>query len=112
MTEPWFDPMLYSWIPGTLLGVLGGTWGTLAGVLGPRGKCKGLIWGMWGLLVVYSLVLLIAGVVALVQGQPYGIWYGLGFPGLLGLILIGCLSFVIRVRYRQAEAQRLQARDL
>ncbi len=111
MTEPWFDANQYAWIPGTALGVLGGTWGTLVGILAPRGKGKPLIIGLWGLLMAYSLVLLITGVFALTQNQPYGIWYGLAFPGLLGLVLLGSLSYVMRLRYRQAEAQRLQAKD-
>jgi hypothetical protein len=112
MNEAWFDASLYAWIPGTLLGVLGGTWGGLSGVLAPQGKAKGFVMGCWGVLMVYCLVLLVAGVVALAQGQPYGIWYGLGFPGLLGLLLLGSLIFVVRLRYQQAEARRMQAKDL
>jgi len=112
MTEPWFDANYFSWIPGTLLGVLIGTWGALGGLLAPRGKGKGLVIGIWGVLMTASVVLFIAGVAALITGQPHGIWYGLGFPGLLGLFLLGGLSFVVKMRYRQAEAQRLQAKDL
>jgi RHS repeat-associated protein len=36
MNDPWFNENLYSWIPGTALGVLGGLWGGLAGTLAPR----------------------------------------------------------------------------
>ena len=42
MSEPWFDPNRYAWIPGTALGVLGGILGSMAGVLAPRGRAKGL----------------------------------------------------------------------
>jgi hypothetical protein len=111
MTEPWFDANLYAWIPGTLLGVLAGTWGALGGILAPRGKGKAFVMGLWAMLMVGSFVLLAAGVVAFAQGQPYGIWYGLGFPGLLGFFLLGGLYFVMRLRYRQWEAQRLEAKD-
>jgi hypothetical protein len=47
-----------------------------------------------------------------VQGQPYGVWYGLGLPGLIGPLVLGPLWFIMRVRYREAETQRLAAKDL
>jgi hypothetical protein len=40
MAERWFDAMQWAWLPGTLLGVLGGLWGSLAGVLAPKGKAR------------------------------------------------------------------------
>ena len=112
MNEPWFDPNLYAWIPGTLLGVLGGTWGALAGGLTPQGKARGLVMGLWYFLMACTLVLLFAATVALVQGQPYGVWYGLGLPGVIGGSVLGPLYFVVRQRYRHAEAQRIEAKDL
>ena len=42
-----------------------------------------------------------AGVVALVQHQPYGVWYGLLFPGALGLGVLGSLRPLIQARYRE-----------
>lgn len=112
MTEPWFDANLYAWIPGTLLGIAGGILGSLAGILAPRGKAKGLVLGFHGLVIGVSAVLLIAGVVAFIQGQPYGIWYGLGLPGLLGITVFGALLPVLSKRYRQAEERRLAAHDM
>ena len=56
--------------------------------------------------------LLIAGGVALISKQPYGIWYGLGFPGLLGLVIFGSLTPVIFKRYREAELRKSMAKDL
>lgn len=57
-------------------------------------------------------ILLGIGGVALVTGQPYGIWYGLGFPGLLGLIIIGSLTPLVRKRYTEAELRKSMAGDL
>lgn len=110
--DVWFDPVHYAWIPGTALGLLGGLEGTLAGVMAPRGRCKTLVlgihFGAWGC----CAALLVAGIVAKVTGQPYGVWYGLGFPGLLGLILLSALTPVILWRYREAELRRSLAKDL
>jgi hypothetical protein len=112
MNEPWFDANLYAWIPGTVLGVLGGLWGSLAGVLAPRGQAKLLVSGLWCLLMTASALLLLAGLIGWVQGQPYGVWYGLGLPGLIGGMVLGPMWFVMRMRYREAETQRLAAKDL
>ena len=112
MTEQWFDANLYAWIPGTFLGVVGGILGSLGGTLAPRGKAKRLVIGLYGLAIFVSAILLIAGVVALIQGQPYGVWYGLGLPGLLGIVVLGALLPVLLKRYREAEERRLVAQDI
>jgi hypothetical protein len=112
MNEPWFDPYLYAWIPGTVLGVLGGLWGSLAGVLAPRGRAKSLVMGLWAALLAASCLLLLAGIIGWVQGQPYGVWYGLGLPGLIGPLVLGPLGLVMRLRYGEAESQRMTAHDL
>lgn len=112
MTEPWFDPNAYAWIPGTLLGVMGGIEGTLAGVCAPRGKCKTLVLGIHFAALGACSILLVVGIIALATGQPYGVWYGLGFPGLLGLVILGSLTPVIRKRYTEAELRKSTAKDL
>lgn len=112
MAEPWFDPNLYAWIPGTLLGVLGGLWGSLLGVLGPRGKAKGLVLGSLVFLLGCSSALFVLGVVALLGKQPYGVWYGLLLAGVIGLFVLGPLSFVAVMTYRQAENRKMRAADL
>lgn len=112
MTEPWYDGNLYGWIPGATLGLLGGLWGVLVGTLAPRGRARGLVLGAtWGLLLG-SAVLLALGVAALLCGQPYGVWYGLGLAGLIGLVVIGANMFTVYWVYRMAEARKMAARDL
>ena len=110
--EPWFDANLYAWIPGTLLGVLGGLWGSLLGVLAPRGKAKAFVLGSLGLLLCASVICLVLGIMALVSRQPYGVWYGLLLPGVMGLVVLGSLGPLAIMAYRQAEARKMQARDL
>jgi hypothetical protein len=112
MSEPWFDANLYAWIPGTSVGVIGGILGSMAGALAPRGRARSLVLGFHLVMIGVSAILLMAGAVAFVQGQPYGVWYGLGLPGVLGVIVLGALFPVVSKRYREAEARRLAAQDL
>src|SRR4051812_49042206 len=100
MNEPWFDAIHYAWIPGTLLGVLGGLWGSLVGLLAPRGKAKPLVFGILGVLLTAAATCLVAGVVALVYHQPYGVWYGLLLPGVVGLFVLGPLTPMAITAYR------------
>ena len=111
MNDPWFDPM-YAWLPGTLLGVIGGTLGGLAGWLAPKGKAKALVLGGLWVLLAASAVMLILGVVGFFAGQPYGVWYGLGLAGLIGVLVLGVNAPQILRWYRAAEERRMSARDL
>ena len=112
MNEPWFDANLYAWIPGTSVGIIGGVLGSLVGTLAPRGKAKTLVLGLHVTVIVVSAILLILGVVAFINGQPYGVWYGLGLPGVLGIVVLGALFPLVLKRYREAEERRLAAQDL
>lgn len=112
MPEPWFNPNLYAWIPGTVYGVAGGLLGGLAGTLAPQGKARSLVVGSFYTMIGISILLLIVGVAAYFSGQPYGIWYGLGLPGVLGVILFPSLLPVIHRRYREAEERSMKAQDM
>ncbi len=113
MAAPWFDPntfgMWFGSIAGGVGGSLGGILGALAGMLAPRGKGRPVVMGGFVVFLALGLASLAFGVVAIVNGQPYGIWYP---PSLLGLILtlvMGGLLPVVRKRYAEAEARRLDA---
>jgi hypothetical protein len=112
MIEPWFDASAYAWIPGTALGVLCGVWGSLVGVLAPRGRARTLVLGSLAFLLAAGLTCLILGIVAVVSGQPYGVWYGLLIGGALPVVILGGLARVVFMRYRDAELRKMQARDL
>ena len=112
MVQPWFDPNLYAWIPGTAIGVAGGAMGTLAGCLAPGGRARSLVMSAWYTCITVCVVLLAIGAVALLQGQPYGVWFGLLFPGADGTIVFGALTPLLLKRYREAEERRLAAKDL
>jgi hypothetical protein len=105
MSEAWYDPNWYAWIPGSTLGLVGGLWGALVGILAPRGRARSFVVGYTWAVLVACAGLLAAGAVALVCGQPYGVWFFLGLPGLIGLIVIGANAPTVYWAYRAAEAR-------
>lgn len=88
-------------VGGATIGILGGTFGWLAG----RGRARGLVTaGMRGLIAAGSICL-VAGAAAYLQGQPYAVWYPLLLTGILSLAI---LPFGLRQMHRQYEARELQ----
>ena len=51
------------------------------------------------------------GVLGAVYGTLVGVWFSLLLPGVLLVVLMGCMTPVIKLRYRQAEHRRLQAEE-
>jgi hypothetical protein len=96
MNSPWFDPNL-AWMPGTALGIAGGVFGGIIGTLMPLSRLKQRLIGMkyikasYILILVWSVSMLVAGIVAVIVGQPYGVWYGLTLAGLIGSVVFGSL---------------------
>jgi hypothetical protein len=117
MSEPWFDPNAFgAWygsiaggVGGTLIGMLGGIAG---GVLIPRGKGKAFVLGAMALFTVLGAMSLLVGVVALLVGQPYGIWFPLCLVGVIYAGVCGPLIPTIKRRYRQAEELRMEAASI
>jgi hypothetical protein len=112
MTEPWFDPNRYAWIPGTVYGVAVGVLGAVAGVLAHRGRARQFVVNAWIAAWTVGLALAAAGIAALVNGQPWGVWFGFLLPGVIGVAVVGGNYFVIVKRYRDIERRRFAARDL
>jgi hypothetical protein len=112
MTEPWFDPIrfgaLYGGVGGGLLGGLGGILGAASGILAPKGKGRSFILGAFTLMTLIGINLVV-GLYALFRGQPYGIWYPLVLIGAILTIVIGSLRPVVRKRYEEVEARKMEA---
>lgn len=55
------------------------------------------------------MILLALGVAAIISGQPYAVWFGLGLPGLIITSVLLPLTIVVKQRYREAEQRKLEA---
>ena len=117
MAEPWFDPIQFgTWYGsvvggggGALVGILGGTAGSL---LVPRGIGKPFVLGAFWAVTLFGVASLLTGIFALVTGQPYGIWYPLTLVGFIFSVVCGGLIPTIKARYRQAEQRHLEAESI
>jgi hypothetical protein len=113
MATPWFDENMFGALFGSIAGGVGGTlmggWGGLAGWLAPQGRARGLIYGLWVAFEVFGAACLVFGLYALAVGQPYGIWYGPTLAGGLTVFLMSVLFPVVRKRYAEADARRMEA---
>jgi hypothetical protein len=112
ITQPWFDPNQYAWIPGTVYGVAAGLMGALVGWLVPRGRARQPLLRAWYTLWAIAIVLLLIGMTALVDGQPWGVWFGILLPGAIGTLVVGANTLVILKAYQQVETRRVAAKDL
>lgn len=113
MTEPWFNENTFGALFGAIGGGAGGSligiWGALTGWLAPQGRARGLIIGLWAVFCLLGAASLSFGLYALSAGQPYGIWYGPTLAGGLTLLLMAVFLPMIRKRYADADARRMQA---
>jgi hypothetical protein len=112
MHEPWFDPNAMAWIPGTVFGVSMGIWGSVVGCIAPQGKARTTALIVTWVLELLALVMLVGGIAALSARQPYGVWYSLFLPGLIGSILTTGMIIMLPKVYQLAEERRMQAKDL
>ena len=112
MNEAWIHPGILGSILGGTLGTLGGIIGTLASIFVPKGKAKKLVLGVVIFSIVLSLILLVIGIIAYLSGQPRGVCYGVGYPGLVGTVVFGIGYPVTLKRYRDAELRKSMAEDL
>jgi hypothetical protein len=102
----------WQWIPGTVFGVLAGLYGAFTGIVAPKGKARSLVMGLGIFFECASVLLLIAGVVLWLQGQPYATWYGILLPGFIGTLVFSQIFITIPRAYAQAEMRKMRAKDI
>jgi hypothetical protein len=112
---PWWTQESAGWIgaiAGGGNGLLGAAIGAIAGVFGPRGKGKRLVYTLFAFALVGGIAALATGLYALVVGQPYVVWYPMVLLGAMNTLLFTILTPVVRRVYRHAEARRMEAEEL
>lgn len=112
MNEPWISPGILGGILGSIIGILGALIGILGGGFVPKGKAIKLTLGVNAFAFVLSFISLVVGIFANISGQPYGVWYGFGWAGILGTVLFGSGFWVILRRARDAELRKLMSEGL
>jgi hypothetical protein len=113
--DPWWTAQqagLFGAIGGSAIGVLGALLGTVGGIGAPRGKCKGPVFSLIGIALGLGALSLVAGVVAVIAGQPYHVFYPLLLGGGITSVVFGAALPVFQARYRQADMRRLDAESL
>lgn len=110
--NPWFDARssaMIGGIGGSVGGVLGALVGTSAGVLAPQGKGRRFVLGTMMVGAGLGVASLLTGIVAVILGQPYHVWYPMVLLGAVLGGVMGGLIPVVRRRYMEAEQRRLDA---
>jgi len=110
--QPWFSAEAANYFgafAGAGIGVLGGLFGAMCGILVPKGKGRAIILPAMLLFAVCGLGLLAVGLIALFKGQPYVIYYPFLLIGFLLACLFGTLYPVLRKRYAAAEQRQIEA---
>ena len=102
----------WEWIPGTLLGVVLGLWGSVAGVCASLGRGRRAIVASAVLFLIASAGMLAAALALLAAHRPFDVWYPWLLPGSIGVVITGVMIPVIRRAYRRSEARRMAAMDL
>ena len=114
--EPWFEPNRFGALVGAIGGGVGGTLGGLVGAFAgwavPRGKARGVVLGLMGLFFGIGLACLALLVYALIEKQPYGIWFPFALLGSVFTVVFGILRPVMKRRYQQVEQRRIEAEGL
>ena len=112
--EPWFDDKMagmWGGILGSVIGIVGGTVGGLTWIFIRKGWRK-VYFSIYITINLACAGLLITGLVALIQKQPFWVWYVFLLPGVLGTALFSGLYPVINRRFTEQEMVQMQARDL
>lgn len=105
------DPWANYWWLGGLMGMIGAVWGTLGGVLIPRGIGRRFMMGFTIAAFGACLAMALFVLVRLRMEASYEAWYPFLISGLLGCAIFGWGLWFVPHRYGQVEASRMRSLD-
>ena len=111
--QPWFDAQTAGTI-GAIMGAglgggFGGIGGGVGGPLAAMGKAKTLVVGTFYAALIIAVLIAGVGIYALIDGQPWHVWFVFLMPGVTMAVIMGVLLPVIKSKYAQAEQRKLDA---
>lgn len=95
-------------ILGPLLGLMGALVGTLSGLGRGKTVCITICW----FTLIFGVVSLVGGVVALVMAQPYAVYFPLLLLGVIGTVVMGSVLPTIRKRFSDIELRKMDSMDV
>ncbi len=111
MVDPWLNPTYFGAYYGTFVGGVGGSLGGILGAIAgwcvPKNKGRKFILGAMWFFVFLGIPQVLFGAIALLAGQPYGIWYPPLLCGVIFTIVFGILATKMRFLYNQFDRQKL-----
>lgn len=104
----WWTPQQAAMVGG-IAGAATGILGAMCGMMAAMGKARRFV--MWTLkgIVLLGVSVLIVGIVALVKGQPYEVWYPLVILGAIGGVVGGITYPIVRKSFLQQELRLISA---
>lgn len=106
----WWGPAQGGRIGG-ILGTTLGLCGAVIGILGSRPRRRRVVISLMSAMLVMCGLLLVVGLLALLMGQPYAVWYPLTLSGAIGVAVMGGLLPVIKRSLAEEELRRMTALD-
>jgi len=106
----WWSHRQAGWVGGAMGGVFG-VIGCVIGLLAWRRADRRIVFGTLAAWIGLSAIGLVAGLVALVIGQPYAVYYPLLLLGGIGTGVPAWYWFVYSKRYEADELRRVSALD-
>lgn len=111
----WFDAStgnLIGAVLGTTIGLLGGAWGTLAGISASKGKRRGLVLNMAKIMTAAGVLSCIAGCIALFMDQPYHVWYPFLAIGAWPAVFFPFIYRAVKKVYTKSELKKMSVDEL
>ncbi|MDY6913533.1 MAG: hypothetical protein SVT52_03645 [Planctomycetota bacterium] len=96
---------------GGTLGATVGLLGAMVGVLCSLGRGRAFVLALMKVMIAVGAAGLVIGVVAVIQSQPYAVYYPLLLCGVIAVAVFGGLLGVVRRRFEQLELRKMSAMD-